>query len=153
MKKTNVSAKVVNNSNNIANVVANLPKVDVIDNTTTKVKVEKPNVLKDSANVLENESIKKKDTFDKIPTLFGCVSFDPEKVAMNFANELAGGKISFKEFTAKISEQRKQIEREKEELNSLSFEDIANTIETSNLINDISLFIGTKDIKSLKFVI
>ena len=126
----------------------------VVNETTKRVSNRvnsKADVSKDTANVLdETESIKKSETFAKVRELFGFTNFDPESIALSLASDLANGKISYKEFSAKMTESRKATNQENEKIENISFEDICETLQKSNLIQDLSLFVGTSNLSTLK---
>lgn len=144
MKKNSLNANTVNKSNG-------LQVVDVVDNTKTKAKVNKPDVLEDTANSLEEtENPKKKEIFDKVRDLFGFSKFDKESFAKSLATDLANGKISFADFQKKMSEGNKAVNNSNEELENISFDDVCTTISESDLLADVSRYIGTTDLVSLK---
>lgn len=136
----------VNNSN-----------LSLVENEVSKVSGRiktKANVLNDTANVLdeeENETPKKKEVFAEVRALFGFSVFDPEELATNLAKDLASGKITYKEFSEKLSNSKKSVNKENEKLENIPFEDVCKTIQDSDLINDVSMFLGgCKDLVSLK---
>ena len=140
MKRNSLSASVMNNSNNAAFVEIEKP---------SKGKTSKPDVLKNSANSLdedENESPKKKAVFDEIKKLFGFLIFDEDE----FCAELIakGNKMSVLRKLA--TAERKRINSYNEKIEGLGFDEICKKIEGSSLINDFSLFVGTSDLSTLK---
>lgn len=126
----------------------------VIDESVKRVSNRvnsKADVSKDTANVLEEtESIKKSETFAKVRKLFGFSEFDAETTALNLAQDLASGKISYKDFVSKMSATRKATEKENEQIENRTFEEICETLQNSDLIQDLSLFVGTSNLLSLK---
>ena len=131
--------------------------VNLLDNETTKVVSGKVSsnvdMVSDSALSIDEsecESPKKQAVFAAVRELFGFSSFDRETAASELQADWVSGKITFKELTAKLSKLSKDVNKENEKLESISFEKVCETISNSDLISDFSLFVGTKDLLSLR---
>jgi len=138
MKKQVLNVAV--SSNDTAKVVQGKVKANVsmVDNTSLSIDEE------------ENESPKKKETFARVRSLFGFSLIDKDTLAESFKEEFISGKISFTEYTKKVNDLVKGINKENETRENLTFEQVCDTIENDSIINDVSLFVKTKDLKSLK---
>ena len=141
---------------NVANV--NNSSISTIVNEETKKRVS--NKVKSNADGVKDTSLsideeeyetpKKKEIFSKVKELFGFCEFDREAFLLEMAKDLANGVITPKEFFEKQKETQKGINSSNAANENISFEDICKKIESSNLLNDFSLFVGTKDLLSLK---
>lgn len=148
-KSTNSSTTVneVNGSNVVVNEVSN----------SKKTKVQKPDVLEDSANKLEeeeNESPKKRDVFTRVKSeIFGISEFDGNTDEIrNLAAKFASGAISFEDYTKALANARKDTRESNTDKENLSFDDVCNRIssfENQDLVSDFYSFVSS-DLLSLK---
>ena len=131
--------------------------VNLLDNETTKVVSGKVSsnvdLVTDSALSIDEsecESPKKQAVFASVRELFGFAAIDKDELAKQFEDEFKSGKISFTDYVKKVNDAAKVVNKENDLKESISFEDVCNTISNSSLISDFSLFVGTKDLLSLR---
>ena len=147
-KKTNSGATVI--SDNVSTVV-------IEENSSKKSKVQKPDVLEDSANKLEeeeNESPKKRDIFSRVKSeIFGISEFDGNTDEIrNLAAKFASGAISFEDYTKALANARKDTRESNTDKENLSFDDVCSRIssfENQDLVSDFYSFVSS-DLVSLK---
>lgn len=145
-KSTNSSATVI--SDNVSTIV-----VDEVSNSK-KTKVQKPDVLENSANKLEeeeNESPKKRDLFSNVKTdVFGFSKFDDDNASIpELAAKLAAGEITLTDFNKAISGERKSINSSNQDKENLTFEEVCGKISDSKYFADFANYV-TKDLLSTK---
>lgn len=145
-KKTNSSATVI--SDNVSTIV-----VDEISNSK-KSKVQKPDVLENSANKLEeeeNDTPKKRDLFSNVKTdVFGFSKFDDDNASIpELAAKLAAGEITLTDFNKAISGERKSINSSNQDKENLTFDDVCRMISESKYFEDFAKYV-TKDLLSTK---
>lgn len=131
--------------------------VEFVTNETTKVVNGKVSanvdLVENSALSFDNEeceSPKKQAVFASVRKLFGFSDFDRETAASELQIEWVSGKITFKELTSKLAQLSKEVNKENEKIENISFDDICNTLSNSSLISDFSLFVGGSDLLSLR---
>ena len=144
-KKTNSSATVI--SDNVSTVV-------IEENSSKKTKVQKPDVLEDSANKLEeeeNDTPNKRDLFSNVKTdVFGFSKFDDDNESIpELAAKLAAGEITLTDFNKAISGERKSINSSNQDKENLTFEDVCGKISESKYFEDFAKYV-TKDLLSTK---
>lgn len=144
-KKTNSSANVI--SDNVSTVV-------IEENSSKKSKVQKPDVLEDSANKLEeeeNDTPKKRDLFSNVKTdVFGFSKFDDYNESIpELAAKLAAGEITLTDFNKAISGERKSINTSNQDKENLTFDDVCRMISESKYFEDFAKYV-TKDLLSTK---
>lgn len=147
-KKTKTSALV--NEVNESNIL-------VEENSSKKSKVQKPDVLEDSANKLEeeeNESPKKRDIFSRIKSeIFGISEFDGNTDEIrDLAAKFASGEITFEEYNKALTNARKDTRESNSGKENLSFDDVCSRIssfENQDLVSDFYSFVSN-DLLSLK---
>ena len=147
-KKTNSSALV--NEVNESNVL-------VEEVSSKKSKVQKPDVLEDSANKLEeeeNERPKKRDVFSRVKSeIFGISEFDGNTDEIrDLAAKFASGEITFEEYNKALTNARKDTRESNTGKENLSFDDVCSRIssfENQDLVSDFYSFVSS-DLLSLK---
>lgn len=148
-KSTNSSASI--NEVNSSTIVVN-----EVSNNSKKSKVQKPDVLEDSANKLdeENESPKKREIFARVKSeIFGISEFDGNTDEIrDLAAQFASGAITFEEYTKALTNARKDTRESNSDKENLSFEEVCkkiNDYDVNDLNSDFALFVSS-DLLSLK---
>ena len=129
----------------------------VEENSSKKSKVQKPDVLEDSANKLEeeeNESPKKRDIFSRVKSeIFGISEFDGNTDEIReLAAQFASGAISFEDYSKALTNARKDTRESNTGKENLSFDDVCSLIssfENQDLVSDFYSFVSS-DLVSLK---
>ena len=131
--------------------------MDLVANEVTKSvngkKSSNVDLVENSALSIDNEECetpKKQAVFASVRELFGFAAIDKDELAKQFEDEFKSGKITFSEFIKKVNDSAKVVNKENDAKENISFEDVCNTISNSSLISDFSLFVGTKDLLSLR---
>ncbi len=139
MKKQVLESVVVNNSNTTS--VINEESAKRVAN---RVK-NKPNLLEDTANSLDEESPKKKQVFDDVKKLFGFEIFDEN----TFAEDMLKNGCTYSELKNAIAKERKRVNANNDKLESLPLDMVIEKISNSLLLSDVSLFVGTNELVTL----
>ena len=112
--------------------------VDLVENSAFELDAE------------ESDNPKKDEVFGAVKELFGFSRFDRETAALSLQSDWTSGKITFKEFSARLAKLAKENNKANEKLENKTFETVCETIQKSTLINDVAVFVGTSDLLSLK---
>ena len=137
MKKNSISSASINEVNSSTIVVE--------ENSSKKSKVQKPDVLEDSANKLEdeeNDTPKKRDLFSNVKTyVFGFSRFDDDNESIpELAAKLAAGEITLTDFNKAISGERKSINSSNQDKENLTFDDVCRMISESKYFEDFAKY-------------
>ena len=98
----------------------------------------KADILDNTANSLDKESLKKKEVFDSVKKLFGFELFDEN----TFAEEKLKSGCTYSELKQAIAKERKRVNSNNENLESLPIAKVCETIVNSSLLSDLSVFLG-----------